>query len=260
MKILIADDELYARTRLCDLVKELPRCEVVGCASSGVEAIEKVLKTHPNIVLLDICMPDMDGIEVANCLECLPHPPQIIFTTAYAEHAFEAFSTKAFGYLLKPIMRKPLLERILHAEKSSPLMVSEPQNYRGMRQYVACRSGEKIEIINARKIIFMKADTKYTVVKHTKGENVLTEALVHLEKEFKGQFIRIHRSTLVNADYIRSIEKITKNKSILSLKGCPEMLAVSRRHYFTVREYLSGNYTLGMRHDINRINRMPFKY
>ena len=252
MKVLIVDDELYARNHLRDLIKKHTRYEISGYASDGAEAIEEALKKHPNLILLDICMPGMDGLEVAKALERMPCAPRIIFTTAHSEYALKAFNTAAFGFLLKPVTSHCLLKRIEYVNQMRVPVISEPPAGKGC-QYITCRTGEKIEIINTKDIMFVRSESKYVIITHTGGENILIKTLLQVEEKFGNQFIRIHRSILVNTDYIKSLEKINKNKSILRLRGHSKSLPVSRKHVSGVRQFFTSIDALSMRHAVRKI-------
>jgi two-component system response regulator AlgR len=123
MKLLIVDDEAPARDRLRRLLGEIDDCEIVAEAGNGEEALSCCSEWQPDIVLLDVRMPGLSGIEVARHIDSLEDPPAVIFTTAYDQYAVEAFETEAVGYLLKPVRKEKLAHALRHAARVSPSRV-----------------------------------------------------------------------------------------------------------------------------------------
>lgn len=238
INVLIVDDERCAQKYLSDMVSDIRGCHVTGLANNGVEAVSKVSQLKVDLVLMDIHMPVMDGIEAAKYISGAYDAPQIIFTTAYSSHALSAFDTKACGYLLKPILREKLEEKISHARRDISLRVAEGRNKVNRRRHIYCRSASRVYLIPAEDIIFLKAQAKYTLVKHIKGEELLAETLIKLEKDFAGYFFRVHRGILVNFDYLEAMEKDKCGHNFLKLKHCDERLLISRRHIADTRQYL----------------------
>jgi len=241
MKILIVDDETLARDRLKSLVTELGIGEVVGEASNGQEAVRIARASQPEVVLLDIRMPGMDGMSAAQELSQLNPAPSIIFTTAFGDRALDAFEYEAVDYLLKPI-RKDRLEKALQKAYTlrNPQTIPETTDTPPgkARSHISVNVRGELRLIPVNKIIFFSADEKYVVLHWSEGEVLIGETLKDLEEEFGGQFLRIHRSTLVSVVNIASLTKDTKGHSYIKLKDRPDLLEVSRRHLPKVRKFL----------------------
>lgn len=233
LKTLIVDDEPPARERLASLLAEIGSVQLVGEGASGREALELTMDLSPDVVLLDVRMPDMDGIEAARRIATLSEPPAVIFTTAYDEYALNAFEVQAAGYLVKPI-RKSKLEAALGA----CLRLTRPQLARAesagaaaapRRSHVPVRRRDGIRLIPLAEVRCFIADQKYTTVRHEGGDDLIEESLRMLEEEFPDSFVRIHRSALVSVGHLERIERDPDGQYFVRLRGMPERLAVSRR-------------------------------
>ena len=241
MKILIVDDESLARQRMRDLLTDLGETDIVGEAVNGSEAIEKTVTLKPDLLLIDIRMPVMDGLEAAMHLQGIENPPMVIFTTAYDEHALEAFEVNAVDYLLKPI-RKERLEAAL--QKAQPVSgeqlkeVSRAADSKSARSHISVHMRGRITLIPVQDIIYFIADNKYVTVRTATEQHLIEESLVSLEEEFSDRFLRIHRGSLVNTDYLRGMEKNTAGHWRVLMKGIDEKLVVSRRHTPQVRRWV----------------------
>ncbi|MEW5757801.1 MAG: LytTR family DNA-binding domain-containing protein [Pseudomonadota bacterium] len=239
MKILIVDDEALARSRLRRMLEELGNVEVIGEADNGVDALTLICQQHPDIALLDIRMPAMGGLELARHLTALDHPPAVIFTTAFDNHALAAFETQAIGYLLKPV-RKELLKSALDAARRlnrAQLSGLEKTHETGTaRSHISACIGAHIELIAVADIYYFQAEQKYTSVHHKGGETVIEEPLKDLEEEFGERFLRIHRNALVAKHYISGMHKDENGQYTLTLNGCDQQLEVSRRMASSVKE------------------------
>ncbi len=241
-KLLIVDDEAPARERLERLVAELPDWTSIGSAGSGAEAIEKVEAESPAVVLLDIRMPGISGLEVARHLNRLQAPPAVIFVTAYDQYALEAFDSRAIGYLLKPVRRARLESALAHAGRLSDALLSEIGGSPGFerRRHVAARVRGELKLIPIGEIRYFQAEQKYVTVFHSGGEDLIEDSLVKLEQEFPEQFVRIHRNALVAVAAIESIEKDAAGGFHVRLRGADQALAVSRRQVSELRARVSG--------------------
>jgi two-component system response regulator AlgR len=245
LSVLIVDDELPARERLQRLVAELPGCAVAGVCSNGADALTLVGKLQPGVVLLDIRMPGMTGIEVARHLGALEHPPAIVFTTAYDEYALEAFESQAVGYLLKPVRSERLAQALQQASRlSSPQLrgLATPTAPLAARQHVAVRVRDELKLIPVKDIRYFRADQKYVTVRHSRGEDLIDESLKQLEEEFAADFVRAHRSILVAIAHVEALERSGGEDSYaLRLRGESETVAVSRRQLAELRKRLASH-------------------
>ncbi len=237
MRVLIVDDETPARERLLRLLEDISGWEPCGEAATGEQALRELDQTRPDVVLLDIRMPGMDGLEVARHLASLDEPPAVIFTTAYGEHALEAFDTQAVGYLLKPIRQEALRESLEAACRVTRAQLAEVEGEVGpapARTHICARVRGGLQLVPVSQILYFQADNKYVTVRHLEGEVLIDDSLRQLEDEFGEQFIRIHRNALVARRYLGGIEK-QGNVARVRMLECDETLEVSRRHLPHVR-------------------------
>lgn len=241
MKVLIADDEPYARDRLRRLMNGLSGYQLLDeQAANGRQALELCVRLQPDILLLDIQMPLLDGLEVAAALNRHPDPPAIIFCTAHDEFALPAFAVNALGYLVKPVRKEALqqaLERATRMQRPAAGGNDETAAQSPGRTHISARTHKGIECIALEDIFYFQAEDKYVIIHHATGETLIDESLKALESEFPELLIRIHRSTLVNQACIERLER-DDGQQWLYLKNRPEPLAVSRRHASRVRELM----------------------
>ena len=238
LKVLIVDDELPARERLKSLLVEIPDTEVVGEASNGEQSLTRAYELTPDVVLLDVRMPGMDGIEVAQHLNALAEPPAVIFTTAFDEYAVNAFEAHAVGYLLKPIRKEKLaaaLERAGRLTRPQLQKIAAASSEK-RRTHIAARRREGLRLIPIDEVQFFFAEQKYTTVRHVNGEDLIEDSLRLLEEEFDVDFVRIHRNALVNVRYLERIERGDDGQYFVRLRGCEAPLQVSRRMAGELRE------------------------
>lgn len=241
MKILITDDEPLARDRLRSLIDELDVGRVVGEAANGKEALQQCDRLQPDVLLLDIRMPEMDGIEAAMHLTNLERPPAVIFTTAFGDHALAAFEAHAVDYLLKPIRSARLQEALQKTRQLNRAQLQSLQQVEtppAARSYISARVRESIELIPIEEILYFRADQKYVAVRHLHGEVLIEESLKSLAQEFAPATLRIHRNTLIFKDYIAGLTKDDEGHPLLLLRGCDEPLAISRRHLSEIKQLL----------------------
>jgi two-component system response regulator AlgR len=232
MKILIVDDEPPARDRLKRLIEELDDCECAGEAGNGAEAIALAGKLAPDVVLMDIRMPGMDGVEAARHLSRLDEPPAVIFVTAYDEYALRAFDTQAVGYLLKPVRKEKLVDTLQKAArltKPQLAVLAREAAPRRRRTHLSVRMRGELRLIPIEEVLFFLADQKYVTVRHLNGEELIEESLRSLEEEFAPDFVRIHRNALVAARHIASIDRSGEGQYAVRLRGLGDELPVSRR-------------------------------
>jgi two-component system response regulator AlgR len=237
-RVLIVDDELLARDRLRSLLAELEDIDVIGEAITGEQAVQRTVELAPDVVLLDVRMPGIDGIEAARHMNVLDQPPAIIFTTAYDEYAIKAFDAQAVGYLLKPIRKEKLAAALAHANRLTRPQVRSLSsvNQTESRTHVAARHREGVRLIPIEEVQYFFADQKYTTVKHLKGEDLIEDSLRALEDEFTTGFVRIHRNALVSVRYLDRIERNEDGQYYVRLRGCEAPLQVSRRMAGELRE------------------------
>ena len=246
LAVFVVDDEPPARNRLKDLLTDcagqLP-LEMVGEAGNGREALDKLSATRADVVLVDIRMPQMDGIELAQHLNKLPHPPIIIFTTAYDAYAIKAFELHAVDYLLKPIRLRRLFDALVRARTAVPMRTEELQSIlTEPRKNLSVHERGKIYLIPIEEVLYLRAELKYITVRTAQREYLIEEALAALEKEFAARFVRIHRNCLVAKEQIAGFEKVADDEGgethwAVRLKGLEEKLAISRRQQFIVKEF-----------------------
>lgn len=245
LRVLIVDDEAPARSRMRDLLAdcapELPLA-VVGEADSGRAALALLGGCGANVVLLDVRMPEMDGIEVAQHLQKLEHPPAVVFTTAYDAYAIRAFEVHAVDYLLKPIRAARLLEALQRVHTtghptSDTLRELQPQP----RAFLSAQERGRIHLIPIAEVIYLKAELKYVTVRDARREYLVDESLTRLEQEYGERFVRVHRNCLVAREAIRGFERAAgegaEGNWLVVLHGCDEKIAVSRRQQHIVREF-----------------------
>ena len=233
MKLLIVDDEPPARERLRSLLEEIGDCEIVGEAANGEEAIASCGQDRPDVVLLDVRMPGISGIEVARHIDSLEDPPAVIFTTAYDQYAVDAFETEAVGYLLKPVRKEKLAHALRHAGRISPTRLAKVAKSAGFdqrREQICARLGDQLRLIPVADIYYFVADQKYITVRHKGGENLIDESLKSLAEEFSSDFVRIHRNALVAERQISAVERTEDGQYVVRVRDCGTVLQVSRRH------------------------------
>lgn len=246
MNVLIVDDEPLARERLTRLVGELDGYRVLEpAASNGEEALALIDSLRPDVVLLDIRMPGMDGLQVAAKLCEREAPPAVIFCTAHDEFALEAFDVSAVGYLVKPVRPESLAAALKKAERPNRVQLAAltrpaaAGNGAGPRSHISARTRKGIELIPLEQVIFFIADHKYVTLRHEGGEVLLDEPLKALEDEFGERFVRIHRNALVARERIERLQRTPLGHFQLYLKGLGgDALTVSRRHVAGVRKLM----------------------
>ncbi len=244
IRLLIVDDEAPARSRLRDLLADCAQTiplEIAADVASGAAALEYVSAHAVDVVLLDIRMPGMDGIEVAQHLRNADDPPAVIFTTAYDAYALRAFEVHAIDYLLKPIRAARLEEALKRAATANaPKAEALREMRRAARSYLSSSERGKIHLIPVGDIVFLKAELKYVTVRTGVREYLVEDSLTRLEQEFGERFVRVHRSCLVARAAIRGFERAAGGGADghweALLKGCDERIAVSRRQQHIVRE------------------------
>lgn len=245
MRVLVVDDEAPARERLRQLLDDVEGFDCCGDAANGEAALEMAGEVRPDIVLLDIRMPGMDGIQTAHHLNALDEPPAIVFATAYDEYAIDAFDARAIGYVLKPVRRAKLEAALAHAARLAGPVLREAADAAGVgarRRHICARTMDRLILIPVDEISHFVADQKYVQVRHARGETLIDESLKSLEDEFEDLFVRIHRSALVAVDKIARIEKTQDGRTRVVMRdgshAADKELIISRRHIADVRRRL----------------------
>ena len=240
MKILIVDDEPLARERLQRHIQDIDAAYQTIEAENGLVALEKIQQHNPDIVLLDIRMPGMDGIETATKLSDLETPPAVIFTTAYDEYALTAFDAHAVAYLLKPIRKEKLDKALKSAKRLNRVQLQNIQSNENETQenHLSVRIHSGVRKINLDDIFYFQAEQKYVTVKYRDGEVLIEESLKSLESRFCNTFIRIHRNALISKQQLTAIRKDQQGRYLTELKDIDEKIEVSRRHVADVKKFL----------------------
>ncbi len=240
MDILVVDDEHLARERLKRLIDDIPDTRVVGEAHNGHQALLGIEQYDPDLVLMDVRMPGIDGVSAAEQISLLEDPPALIFCTAYEEYALDAINAQASGYLLKPVKREQLCAALEKSKKTNKLQryqLSEAPS--SGREHITAKTRKGVELISLDSIRYFHADQKYVTAYHTDGETLLDEPLKDLETEFASRFIRVHRNALVSVRHIQSIERNDAGQYVLNLDGVEGQPMISRRHVSQIKELLS---------------------
>ncbi len=254
LNILIADDEAPARNRLRELLSDISNIKLVAEAKNGQEALNLANEYQPDIALLDIRMPMMDGIEAAQHLQKMTKPPAIIFTTAFDSYAMQAFNMSAIDYLLKPIRLERLQAAINKAHALLPSQLQALAPISPKRTHFSISERGRILLVPIADVIYLRAELKYITVRTAEREYLIEESLTHLEQEFGVIFMRLHRNCLVANAYILGFEKrciennvgsLTEEEAdndknsdkqwVVMLKHIPETIAVSRRQQHLIR-------------------------
>ncbi|RJQ47500.1 MAG: DNA-binding response regulator [Gammaproteobacteria bacterium] len=240
MKILIVDDEPLARARLRGLLAET-EAQVVDEAEDGRQALLKYNEHQPDVVLMDIRMPGMDGLEAARHLSGLEQPPAVIFTTAYDDHALDAFEAGAVDYLLKPVRAERLRAALAKSRQPNRAQLERLRQNAGMphaRTHLSVHAHGKISLIPVDEIRYFRADQKYVTAAYAGGEVLIEEPLKSLEQEFGARFLRVHRNALVACAFVAGMEKGARDSWHIRLRGTEELIEISRRHASEVRRKL----------------------
>ena len=246
-KIFLVDDEAPARSRLrellADIAGELPT-QVVGEAANGQEALVMLSARPADIALIDVQMPEMNGLELARHITSLERVPAVIFTTAHEDYAVAAFELSAVDYLLKPVRAARLKAALEKAAEGRPLQHEQlEQMGAAPRRHLSVVERGRVTLVPVLDILYLKAELKYVTVRTRSREYLVEESLTQLEQEFYGVFVRVHRSYLVARRLIRGFERTADDGDgggwVVVLEGSEERLPVSRRQWPMVKQLVS---------------------
>lgn len=243
LQALIVDDETLARSRLRTLLGDCstPAVSVAGEAANATQAIELLRKQSFDVALLDIHMPGADGLTLARTLRELPRAPAIVFVTAHAEHAVQAFEIEAVDYLTKPVRLERLQQALQKVERL--LQARQAQKPDLPEEFLVIQERGRTERVPLSEVLYFKAELKYITVRTAAKSYILDGALSELEDKYPAQFLRIHRNALVARRAVRALEKHYDPEEgegwAVRLNGIEELLSVSRRQLSAVREAIA---------------------
>ena len=243
LKVLLVDDEVLARQRLRTLLADCtePGADVLAEAANGPQAIVALRQGVFDLVLLDVRMPGMDGVQLAQTIASLPQPPAVVFVTAHAEHAVQAFDVAAVDYLTKPVRLERLQQALQKVERLVQSKKAQTANFAGDMLIIQDRG--RTERVPLGEVLYLKAELKYITVRTAARSYILDGALNELEEKYATQFMRIHRNALIARRAVRALEKHYDAEEgegwAVRLNGIPELLAVSRRQLSAVRDAIA---------------------
>ena len=244
LKVLVVDDEALARSRLRTLLGDCvaPAARVAAEAADAVQAMTALQRELFDVVLLDIRMPGLDGLALAQTIAALPQPPAVVFVTAHSEHAVQAFEVEAMDYLTKPVRLERLQQALQKVERLA-------QSQRALRpdlpdEMLIIQDRGRTERVPLAEVLYFKAELKYITVRTASRSYILDGSLSEMEERHAAQFMRIHRNALIARCAIRALEKHFDPEEgegwAVRLNGIDEVLAVSRRQLSAVREAIVG--------------------
>lgn len=237
-EILVVDDTPANLKLLSMLLAE--QGYRVRPASNGVLALRSVAAKAPDLILLDIRMPDMDGLEAARHMSGLESPPAIIFTTAFDAYALKAFDVNAIDYLLKPIRAERLLAALRKARAAHPGRAALEAAANQPRRHLSVPERGRVTLVPVADILYLRAELKYVTVRTAAREFLVEESLTKLEEEFGSLFLRIHRNCLVARAAVAAFERAggeSESGWEAVIRATGERLAVSRRQQHVVKEF-----------------------
>jgi two-component system response regulator AlgR len=238
MKVLIVDDEALARERLLRLVQRINPQAQVREASNGIQALELVAEETPELMLLDIRMPGMDGIEVASHLQNLEESPAVVFCTAYDSYALDALEQQAVAYLLKPVREEKLRLAIERAGRVNRMQLASLSAGEGVRSHISSESHRGMEMVAVSDVRCFIAEQKYVSVCYPQGSMLIPDSLKELEQEFSSELVRVHRNSLVALAHVVRLRRDKEAGWCVELDGVDNAPQVSRRHLSNVKERL----------------------
>lgn len=244
LRVLVVDDETLARSRLRTLLGDCtaPAAEVAGEAANAEQALALLRTQSLDVVLLDIHMPGMDGVHLAQWLRSHVRPPAVVFVTAHAGYALQAFEVEAVDYLTKPVRLERLQQALQKVERAVQVLKVPEPNF--AEESLLIHDRGRTERVPLASVLYLKAELKYITVRTATKNFILDGALGELEQRFASVFIRIHRNALVSRRALRALEKHFDSEEgegwAVRLQGLDEPLMVSRRQLAAVREAMAG--------------------
>jgi two-component system response regulator AlgR len=229
MKIIIADDEPLARERLRQLLADTADADIVAEAGDGLAVLHACAEHDPDLVLLDIAMPGMDGMEVVRHLAAFDPRPAVVFCTAYDAHALSAFEAQAIDYLVKPVRTERLAAALERVRTFAAGRAQATLAHGRERSHLCARLGGSLRLIPVEDVHYLQAEEKYVVVHHARGEDLVEESLKALEEEFGERFVRIHRNCLVARHELMELRRDGEGHVRAVLRHGAHPLEVSRR-------------------------------
>jgi two-component system response regulator AlgR len=243
LRVLIVDDEALARSRLRTLLRDChtPAAVVAGEAANATDALALLRREPFDLVLLDIHMPGADGLTLARTLRTLSDAPAVVFVTAHAGHALQAFEVEAVDYLTKPVRLERLQAALQKVERLMPAM--RAPRTETVEEVLIIQDRGRTERVPLAEVLYFKAELKYVTVRTATRSYILDGALNDLEERHGGRFLRVHRNALVARHAVRALEKHHDPEEgdgwAVRLNGLSELLAVSRRQLPAVREAIA---------------------
>ena len=234
MKALIVDDEPLARARLFRLLSELQQFSEILQAANAAEALQLNAAAQPEVVFLDIAMPGLNGLQLAERLTSQSLPPAIIYVTAHPEHALDAYSTAPMHYLLKPVSGVRLAQAVARLHKPT---LTDPLRGRDSAGLLSYQQAGVQRQLTVTQVLYFQAEDKYVKAVTAEDEILLELSLQQLQESFPQYLIRIHRSTLINKLFFESIQQ-KEQRHFVTLRQCAAELEVSRRLLTPLRNSL----------------------
>ncbi|MFC6284522.1 MULTISPECIES: LytR/AlgR family response regulator transcription factor [Polaromonas] len=243
LKVLVVDDEALARSRLRTLLGDCtaPAADVLGEAANAVQAMTALQREVFDLVLLDIHMPGADGVALARSIAAMAKPPAVVFVTAHAEHAVQAFEVDAVDYLTKPVRLERLQQALQKVERAAHAGQRPKDDL--PEEILIIQDRGRTERVPLAEVLYLKAELKYITVRTRTRSYILDGSLSELEEKYVAQFMRIHRNALIARRAVRALEKHFDPEEgegwAVRLNGIDELLAVSRRQLSAVREAIA---------------------
>ena len=243
LKVMVVDDEALARSRLRTLLGDCtsPAVSLDGEAANATQAIELLRRQQFDVMLLDIRMPGADGLTLAQMLRDMPNAPAVVFVTAHAEHAVQAFELEAVDYLTKPVRLERLIMSLQKVERTIHSRRGKSADFTAEMLIIQERG--RLLRVPLAEVVYLKAELKYITVRTVAKTYILDGSLSELEEKYKAQFMRIHRNAIIARRAVRALERHVDPEEgegwAVRLDGVEELLFVSRRQVAAVREAIS---------------------